>query len=153
MPAGEESLPDELAADLERLGPTYVKLGQLLSTRADLLPPAFLEALTRLQDKVEPFPFPEIEAIVTAELGVKMSKAFAEFEKTPVAAASLGQVHRAVLRNGRPVAVKVQRPGIQERILKDLDILREIAETADEHSKAGQKFVARGAATRRRPRG
>jgi ubiquinone biosynthesis protein len=139
-PVGEQALPEQLAADLERLGPTYVKLGQLLSTRADLLPPAFLEALTRLQDKVEPFPFADVEAIVTAELGVKISKAFVEFEKTPVAAASLGQVHRAVLRTGRPVAVKVQRPGIQERILKDLEVLEEIAQTADEHTETGRKF-------------
>jgi predicted unusual protein kinase regulating ubiquinone biosynthesis (AarF/ABC1/UbiB family) len=139
-PVGEQALPEQLAADLERLGPTYVKLGQLLSTRADLLPPAFLEALTRLQDKVEPFPFTDVEAIVTAELGVKISKAFVEFEKTPVAGASLGQVHRAVLRTGRPVAVKVQRPGIQERILKDLEVLEEIAEAADEHTEAGRKF-------------
>jgi predicted unusual protein kinase regulating ubiquinone biosynthesis (AarF/ABC1/UbiB family) len=139
-PVGEEQLAGELAADLERLGPTFVKLGQLLSTRADLLPPPFLEALTRLQDKVAPFPYSEVEAIVTAELGVKISKAFLEFEKTPIAAASLGQVHRAVLRTGRPVAVKVQRPGIQEQILKDLEVLEEIAEAADEHTEAGRKF-------------
>jgi ubiquinone biosynthesis protein len=69
-PVGEEALPEQLSADLERLGPTYVKLGQLLSTRADLLPPAFLEALTRLQDKVEPFAYSDVVAIVTAELGV-----------------------------------------------------------------------------------
>jgi predicted unusual protein kinase regulating ubiquinone biosynthesis (AarF/ABC1/UbiB family) len=140
VPVGEESLPEQLSADLERLGPTYVKVGQLLSTRADLLPAAFLEALTRLQDRVEPFPYADVEAIVTAELGVKISKAFAEFEKTPVAAASLGQVHRARLRNGRPVAVKVQRPGIQDQILKDLEVLAEIAESADEHTEAGQRF-------------
>ncbi|HEY2946738.1 MAG TPA: AarF/ABC1/UbiB kinase family protein [Vicinamibacteria bacterium] len=139
IPVGEQSLPEQLAADLERLGPTYVKLGQVLSTRADLLPPAFLEALTRLQDKVEPFPFPEVEAIVTAELGVKISKAFVEFDKIPVAAASLGQVHRAVLRTGRPVAVKVQRPGIQERMLSDLEVLEEIAEAADAHTETGRK--------------
>jgi predicted unusual protein kinase regulating ubiquinone biosynthesis (AarF/ABC1/UbiB family) len=139
-PVGEESLPEQLAADLEHLGPTFVKLGQLLSTRADLLPPPFLDALTRLQDKVEPVPFPEVVAIVTAELGVKISKAFIEFEKTPVAAASLGQVHRAVLRTGRPVAVKVQRPGIQEQILKDLEVLEEIAEAADEHTESGRQF-------------
>jgi predicted unusual protein kinase regulating ubiquinone biosynthesis (AarF/ABC1/UbiB family) len=140
VPVGEESLPEQLSADLERLGPTYVKVGQLLSTRADLLRPAFLEALTRLQDRVEPFPYADVEAIVTAELGVKISKAFAEFEKAPVAAASLGQVHRARLRNGRPVAVKVQRPGIQDQILKDLEVLAEIAEAADEHTEAGQRF-------------
>jgi predicted unusual protein kinase regulating ubiquinone biosynthesis (AarF/ABC1/UbiB family) len=139
-PLGEQSLPDQLVADLERLGPTYVKLGQLLSTRADLLPAPFLDALARLQNKVEPFPYLEVEAIVTAELGVKISRAFAEFEKTPVAAASLGQVHRALLRNGRPVAVKVQRPGIQERMLEDLEILEEIAEAADQHTEAGRRL-------------
>jgi len=151
-PVGQQALPEQLAADLERLGPTYVKLGQLLSTRADLLPPAFLEALTRLQDKVEPFPFADVEAIVTAELGVKISKAFVEFEKTPVAAASLGQVHRAVLRTGRPVAVKVQRPGIQERILKDLEVLEEIAEAADEHTEASWITGRNPATSRRWPR-
>jgi ubiquinone biosynthesis protein len=139
-PVGEKSLPEQLVADLERLGPTYVKVGQLLSTRADLLPPVLLDALTRLQDKVEPFPFLDVEAIVTAELGVKISKAFAEFEKTPLAAASLGQVHRAVLRNGRRVAVKVQRPGIQPRMLEDLEILAEIAEAADKHTEAGRRL-------------
>src|SRR6185312_15741353 len=82
-------------------------------------------------------PYAQVEAIVTAELGVKISKAFLEFEKTPIAAASLGQVHRAVLRTGRPVAVKVQRPGIQEQIVKDLEVL---AEMADEHTEAGRKF-------------
>ena len=136
---GQASLPDQLSADLERLGPTYVKVGQLLSTRADLLPAPFLEALTRLQDDVEPFPFADVEAIVTSELGVKMSKAFAEFEKTPVAAASLGQVHRAVLRNGRVVAVKVQRPGIREQVVKDMEVLEEIAEAADAHTDAGRR--------------
>ena len=140
MPTGEESLPQQLSADLERLGPTYVKIGQLLSTRADLLPPPFLDALTRLQDKVGPFPYSEVEAIVTSELGVKISKAFAEFEKTPIAAASLGQVHRAALRNGRPVAVKVQRPGVQEQIQEDLEVLGEIAVVADEHTEAGRRF-------------
>jgi len=139
-PVGEKTLPEQLVADLERLGPTYVKVGQLLSTRADLLPPVLLDALTRLQDKVEPFPFLDVEAIVTAELGVKISKAFAEFEKTPLAAASLGQVHRAVLRNGRRVAVKVQRPGIQPRMLEDLEILGEIAEAADKHTEAGRRL-------------
>src|SRR5688572_22579567 len=88
-PVAETSkdLPEQLASDLEKLGPTYIKLGQLLSTRADLLPPAFLEALTRLQDNVGPFPFEQAEAIITAELGVKISKAFATFEEKPIAAA------------------------------------------------------------------
>jgi predicted unusual protein kinase regulating ubiquinone biosynthesis (AarF/ABC1/UbiB family) len=115
------------AADLEKLGPTFIKLGQLLSTRADLLPPAYLEALARLQDDVGPFPFEDVERIVQEELGVRLSKAFETFDRTPIAAASLGQVHRAVMRDGREVAVKVQRPDVRDRVLKDLDALDEVA--------------------------
>jgi ubiquinone biosynthesis protein len=129
-----------LADDLEQLGPTFVKLGQLLSTRPDLLPPAYLTALARLQDKVEPFPFSEVERIVADELGVRISKAFAEFEPTPLAAASLGQVHRAKLRSGRRVAVKVQRPGVREQIIEDLGALAEIGEFIDAHTEVGQQY-------------
>jgi ubiquinone biosynthesis protein len=136
----EAKLAEHLAADLEKMGPTFVKIGQLLSTRADLLPLAYMEALARLQDKVGPFPFLEVEAIVSAELGVRLSKAFSEFEEEPVAAASLGQVHRAAMRDGRRVAVKVQRPGIREHIVKDLDALGEIAAFADLHTVAGRRF-------------
>ena len=115
------------SADLERLGPTFIKLGQLMSTRADLLPPAYLEALARLQDNVDPFPFADVERIVQEELGVRLSKAFETFTADPIAAASLGQVHRAVMRGGRDVAVKVQRPDVRERVMKDLDALDEVA--------------------------
>jgi len=118
---------DELARDLERLGPTFVKLGQLLSTQADLLQPAYAEALTRLQDHIEPFPFADVVRIVEEELRVRLSKAFQNFEEAPIAAASLGQVHRAVLRDGRAVAVKVQRPGVREQVLLDLDTLGDAA--------------------------
>jgi ubiquinone biosynthesis protein len=124
----------ELASDLERLGPSYVKIGQLLSTRSDLLSPPCLEALSRLQDAVEPFSFEEVERIVASELGVRISKGFSEFEDAPVAAASLGQVHRARLRDGRLVAVKVQRPGIREQVLEDLEAFAEVAELVDRHS-------------------
>jgi predicted unusual protein kinase regulating ubiquinone biosynthesis (AarF/ABC1/UbiB family) len=132
--------PEQLAADLERLGPTYVKLGQLLATRADLLPPAYVQALARLQDDVAPFPFAEVERIVESELGVRISRAFQLFDNVPLASASLGQVHRAVLRNGRDVAVKVQRPGIRELVLDDLDALRELAEFADAHTALGRRY-------------
>lgn len=132
--AGSVPAADELARDLERLGPTFVKIGQLLSTRSDLLAPPYLEALARLQDSVEPFPFADVEAIVTEELGARISKAFVEFEAVPVAAASLGQVHRARLRDGRRVAVKVQRPGIRDQILEDLEAFAEVADLLDRRS-------------------
>ncbi len=131
---------EELAADLEKMGPTFVKLGQLLSTRADLLPDAYLEALARLQDKIGPFPSEEAECIVSSELGVRISKAFAEFDPVPTAAASLGQVHRARMRDGRAVVVKVQRPGIREQIVEDLDALGEIARFLDTHTEMGKRY-------------
>jgi ubiquinone biosynthesis protein len=138
---GETDLAEHLASDLEKLGPTFIKIGQLLSTRADLLPVPYMEALARLQDNVGPFPFLEVEKIVSAELGVRLSKAFSTFDQEPVAAASLGQVHRAALRDGRQVAVKVQRPGIRDQILKDLEALAEIAAFADQHTQTGRRFA------------
>jgi ubiquinone biosynthesis protein len=134
----------KFAEDLERLGPTFIKLGQLLSTRSDLLPPEYIASLARLQDKVEPFPAAEAEQIIETELGVRMSKAFVEFEAEPLAAASLGQVHRATLRNGRRVAIKVQRPGIRERIAADLEALEDIAEFLDSHTDVGRRYDFRG---------
>src|SRR4030042_2967119 len=121
------SKADELAQDLEKMGPTYIKLGQLLSTREDFLPPAYIHALTRLQDKIDPFPFEQVEAIVSGELGVRISKAFSEFEAIPLATASLGQVHRAAMLDGRAVVVKVQRPGIREIIAEDMEEREESA--------------------------
>lgn len=131
---------EELAADLEKLGPTFIKLGQLLSTRADLLPPPYLEALSRLQDHVDPFPYEEVERIVSSEIGVRMSKAFADFDANPLAAASLAQVHMAHMRDGRTVVVKVQRPDIREQIVEDLEALGEIAQFLDGHTELGQRY-------------
>jgi len=130
----------QLAADLERLGPTFIKLGQLLSTRVDLLPAPYTDALSRLQDSVEPFAFEQVEQIVSDELGVDLRHAFADFQREPIAAASLAQVHRATLPSGREVAVKVQRPGIRQQIADDMAALAELAQFADKHTDAGRKF-------------
>jgi predicted unusual protein kinase regulating ubiquinone biosynthesis (AarF/ABC1/UbiB family) len=134
----------ELACDVERLGPTFVKLGQLLSTRTDLLQPAYAEALARLQDDVEPFPFADVTRLVEAELGVRLSKAFAEFEERPLAAASLGQVHRATLRGGRAVAVKVQRPDVREQVALDLETLEQVATLLERFSSVSRNVDVRG---------
>jgi predicted unusual protein kinase regulating ubiquinone biosynthesis (AarF/ABC1/UbiB family) len=131
---------EELASDLEALGPTFIKLGQLLSTRGDLLPEPYLEALARLQDHIEPFSYEEAEEIVASELGVRLSKAFAEFEREPMAAASLAQVHKAYMRDGRAVAVKIQRPGVREIIAQDLEALEAIAEFIDQHTEVGKRY-------------
>ena len=139
--AESEAAPaEDLAADLEKLGPTFIKLGQLLSTRADLLPGPYLEALTRLQDHIEPFPYEDVERIVSGELAVRMSKAFADFDPKPLAAASLSQVHRACMRDGRDVVVKVQRPDIRDLIVGDLEALNEIAHFLDQHTELGRRY-------------
>ncbi|MBY0357165.1 MAG: hypothetical protein K2W82_04115 [Candidatus Obscuribacterales bacterium] len=131
---------EELAKDLEKLGPAFVKIGQMLSTRPDFLPVQYLDALSRLQDNCEPFDFVEVEKIVVCEIGVRLSKAFTEFEHKPLAAASLGQIHEAEMRDGRKVAVKVQRPGIRETIVQDLEILAEIADFYDKHTESGKRY-------------
>ena len=134
-----ESRPEQLADDLEAMGPTYVKLGQTLSGRPDLLPDAYLKALARLQDKVKPFSYVEVEAIVATELGVRISKAFSRFDPKPIAAASLGQVHSAALRDGRLVVVKVQRPNIRKQIADDFEVLEQIADFLDAHTELGRR--------------
>jgi predicted unusual protein kinase regulating ubiquinone biosynthesis (AarF/ABC1/UbiB family) len=134
---------EELAADLEKMGPTFIKFGQLLSTRSDLMPPAFLDALARLQDDVEPVPFDQIEHAVTTELGLRLSKAFSHFEREPLASASLGQVHRAALRDGREVVVKVQRPGIHAQVRADMETLEKLTGFLDEHTEAGARYEFR----------
>ncbi|MDI3317953.1 MAG: AarF/UbiB family protein [Bacillota bacterium] len=115
---------------LEELGPTFVKLGQLASTRSDL-PPDILAELSKLQDQVPPFPYAEARRLVEGELRRPLSETFRVFDPVPVAAASLGQVHHAVLLDGTEVAVKVQRPGVRRQVRVDLDLLRELAALAD----------------------
>lgn len=136
----ESPKAEELADDLERLGPTFIKLGQLLSTRGDILPQPYLEALERLQDRIEPFPFEEVEQIVSSELGGRISKLFRDFETQAEAAASLAQVHRATMRDGRLVVVKVQRPGVREIIVEDMEALEKVAEFIDAHTELGKRY-------------
>jgi ubiquinone biosynthesis protein len=135
-----EPAPEELADDLEKMGPTFIKLGQLLSGRPDLLPQAYLKGLARLQDRVKPFPYADVEQTIASELGIRISKAFSFFDEHHLAAASLGQVHRAALRDGRAVVVKVQRPEIRKQIAEDFEVLEEIAIFFDEHTDMGRRY-------------
>lgn len=139
-PMGDEEKAEAFARDLEQLGPTYIKLGQLLSTRFDLLPPAYTSALARLQDDAEPFGYDVVEEIVEAELGGQIRHLFADFEREPLAAASLGQVHRATLPSGREVVVKVQRPEAREIAREDMETLARLAGLADKHTEAGKRY-------------
>jgi ubiquinone biosynthesis protein len=134
-PPREEPLtrPQRVRMALEELGPTYIKLGQVLSTRPDLIPVEFIDELSKLQDSVPPFPFDEVEAILQRELGVPSAAVFDPIEVEPVASASIGQVHRARLKNGEAVAVKVQRPGIHALIEVDLEIMLHLATLAERH--------------------
>ena len=134
---------EELPKDLEKMGPTYVKLGQFLSTRSDLLTPQYIEALSRLQDSAGQFPYEKVEEIVSSELGLPITRLFSFFDKTPLAAASLAQVHRAVLLDGRSVAVKVQRPGIRNQIAMDLDVLFDLAAFLDRHTDIAKRYMLR----------
>lgn len=135
-----EHSPEELVEDLKTMGPTYIKLGQLLSTRPDMLPQPYLDALASLQDDVASVSYEEVEQLFREEIGDRISKAFKSFTKEPMASASIGQVHEAVLHSGEKVAVKIQRPGIRKKFVEDLDTLMEISETAEKHSKTARKF-------------
>jgi predicted unusual protein kinase regulating ubiquinone biosynthesis (AarF/ABC1/UbiB family) len=130
----------QLASALEELGPCFIKLGQLLSTRPDLLPPDYIHALARLQDTIQPVPADRIIQIVQAELHTPIDELFQSFDHQPLATASMAQVHRAVLRDGSEVAVKVQRPGVRQRIEIDLEVLREIAQFAARYTAAGARY-------------
>ncbi|MEN5061065.1 AarF/UbiB family protein [Luteimonas sp. TWI1416] len=131
--------PEAFVDDLEALGPTFIKIGQALSTRPDMVPPAYLAALERMQDDVAPVPFQVIHAAVEDALGVRINKVFDSFDETPLGSASLAQVHRATLRDGRAVAVKVQRPGIVEQIRDDLDTLARLAGGIDRVTDLGRR--------------
>ncbi len=124
---------ERLRMALEELGPTFVKMGQILSSRPDLIPVEFIEELSKLQDSVPPFPFSQVREIIEAELTSPIDEIFQKFEETPLAAASIGQVHRAQLKNGDDVIVKVQRPGIRAIIEVDLEILLHLATLIERH--------------------
>src|SRR5438067_2736354 len=121
---------------LEELGPTFVKFGQLLSTRPDVVPQDIISELRALQDDVRPFPFEQAERVIEEDLGNSLERLFLDFAPQPVAAASIGQVHRATLPNGRPVAVKVQRPGAARQIEADLNLLYQAARLVKERVRA-----------------
>ena len=133
--------PEELVEDLKKMGPTYVKLGQLLSTRPDLLPENYLQALANLQDDVETVPYEEVQKIFEEEIGVKINKAFELFDPKPLASASIGQVHLALLPSGRKVVVKIQRPGIRKKFIEELETLKNMADLAVTHSKVAKKYA------------
>jgi predicted unusual protein kinase regulating ubiquinone biosynthesis (AarF/ABC1/UbiB family) len=122
-----------LRGRLIKLGPTFIKMGQMLATRADLLPLDYLKELSELQDRVPPFPDSQARAILEAELGRPIEKIFTELSEPPVASASLAQVYRGRLLTGEAVAVKVQRPLLEEQIRFDLDLLRGIGRWLDRH--------------------
>jgi ubiquinone biosynthesis protein len=121
---------------LDELGPTFVKFGQLLSMRPDVLPPDIIAELRGLQDDVRPFPYEDVERVVGEDLGQPIERLFTEFQREPIAAASIGQVHRAVLPNGRTVAVKVQRPGAPRQIEADLSLLYQAGRIVKERVRA-----------------
>jgi len=136
----QASEPERFARDLEALGPGFIKLGQMLSTRPDIVPPSYAEALECMQEEVTPIAFEQIRDIIEEQLGLRMGTLFVEFDEVPLGAASLAQVHAATLRSGQRVAVKVQRPGLLNQLLTDLDILAGFAGTADRITDLGRRM-------------
>jgi ubiquinone biosynthesis protein len=143
---GEETVQGDLAAKgkafrlrLVELGPAYIKLGQVLSTRPDLIPKPYIDELEHLQDDVSPMPFEQVEQTIEEELHARISKLFASFDPEPLGSASLGQVHAAELRDGRSVVVKVQRLNLREQLAEDIEFFRELATFLTEHTSAGSR--------------
>ncbi|MFP3896160.1 MAG: ABC1 kinase family protein [Anaerolineales bacterium] len=134
------TIPQRVRHTLEELGPTYIKLGQILSTRPDLLPPQYIVELGKLLDAAPPVPLEEISQTVEKELGAPMDEVFQHFEAEPIASASIGQVHRATLHDGTKVAVKVQRPGVEPTIEADLDLLLRQARFVESRSETLKQY-------------
>lgn len=140
---GAEGVREHARAFRERLvelGPAYIKLGQVLSTRPDLLPEPYLAELQHLQDHVAPLPLADVERVLEEELHADTGRLFGSFDPEPLGSASLGQVHAATLRDGRPVVVKVQRPGIREQLADDLEYFGELARFLSAHTSAGARL-------------
>ncbi len=136
----KRSIGERLRISLEELGPTFVKVGQILSTRADIVPNDIVEELKKLQNSVQPFSYSEVKALIENEFEDVLENVFKEFSETPIASASISQVHYAVLKTGEKVAVKVQRPGIERVINHDLNILKDLAHFVDNHTKFGRIY-------------
>ncbi len=138
--ADSEAGPVRLRLAFEELGTTFIKVGQFLSTRPDLLSPAYITELSKLQDATPPIPYEHAAAVIEAELGAPPEKIFAEFDPEPLASASIGQVHAATLREGEEVVVKVQRPGVKGAVERDLAVLVELAESLSYHTAFGRDY-------------
>lgn len=140
VPNSKRSIGERLRISLEELGPTFVKVGQILSTRADIVPHDIVKELIRLQNSVQPFPFNEVRALIEGEFEDVLENLYKEFTQVPIASASISQVHYAVIKTGEKVAVKVQRPGIERIISHDLNILKDLAHFVDNHTKFGKIY-------------
>jgi len=144
QPPERKSVGERLRYVIQELGPTFVKLGQIASTRSDMLPDDIVSELALLQDQVEPFPYTEVKALIADELGRSPEELFAEFEERPTAAASIGQVHLGRLHTGERVAVKIQRPGVSPAIKTDLEILRNLAALAETRFEWARRYQLQG---------
>jgi len=132
-----QSSPEQLRRALEELGPIFIKFGQVLSTRPDMIPEEITNELARLQDDVEPFPWPQARALIEEQLGEPLENIFSEVEEQPLASASIAQVHAATLKDGQEVVIKVLRPGIRQKIRRDVDLLRSLARMARKYTNPG----------------
>lgn len=139
-PPAPQSLPERFRLALEELGPTFIKLGQILSTRPDLVPPEFIAELNKLQDTVPPLPWSQMRPVLEEALGQSLETVFKDFDTTPIGSASLGQVYAATLFDDTAVVVKVQRPGIRRIIEVDLEIIKDLARLAQERTTLGELY-------------
>ena len=139
-PGGSLKTEERLRRTLERLGPTFIKFGQVLSLRPDLLPLSYTKELEKLLDNVNPISFNEVKSIIESELKQPLHKVFSDFDRKPIASASISQVHKATLRTGEKVAVKVQRPNIRKVMSTDIDIMFHIAELLEKHVERAREY-------------